>query len=260
MALLEVRGLRVRRGGVSVLDGVSLSAGAGEVVGLIGPNGAGKTTLFDTVCGYAPDATGSIVLDGRELLGLGADHRSRLGVGRTFQTPRPAPSLSVGESLLAGCQSRMRTGIVADALRLPRSGRQEQLAREEVERMAGLVGITSLLSRPVAGQPLGVLRLVELARALCGQPRILLLDEAVSGIARDHAERLRGLVRRVVDATGVAVVVVEHDVEFVLGVCDFVYVLDAGRLIARGRPEGIRTDPAVVSAYLGGPVDGVAVG
>jgi branched-chain amino acid transport system ATP-binding protein len=265
MAMLEARGLRVRRRGALVLESVSLSVGRGEIVGLIGPNGAGKTTLFDAIGGQVDVEAGSVTLGGRELLGLSADRRARLGVGRTFQTPRLAPSLSVGESLLGGCQARMQTGIVADSLRMPWSTREERLARAEVERIAALVGIQQLLAEPVAGQPLGVLRLVEIARALCGLPRVLLLDEAVSGMARDEVSGLWTLIRRICADTGVGILVVEHDVEFVLGLCTAVYVLDAGRLIARGSPDTVRHDPAVVAAYLGdeavsGEVADAAVG
>src|ERR1700704_1974373 len=125
----------------------------------------------------------------------------------------------------------MQTGIVADSLRLPWSTREERLARAEAERIAALVGIEQLLAEPVAGQPLGVLRLVEIAPALCGLPRVLLLDEAVSGMARDEASGLWALIRRICADTGAGILVVEHDVEFVLGLCTAVYVLDAGRLI-----------------------------
>jgi branched-chain amino acid transport system ATP-binding protein len=251
MALLEVRGLRVRRRGALVLDSVSLSVGRGEIVGLIGPNGAGKTTLFDAVGGLVEVEGGSVTLDGREIGASSADRRARMGIGRTFQTPRLAPSMSVGESLLGGCQARLRTGIVADSLRLPWSTREERLARAEVERIARLVGVEEILGEPVAGQPLGVLRLVEIARALCGLPRVLLLDEAVSGMAREAASGLCSLIRRIGRATGAGILVVEHDVEFVLELCDAVYVLDAGRLIARGSPQRVRDDPAVIAAYLG---------
>ena len=251
MALLEVRGLRVRRRGALVLDSVSLSVGRGEIVGLIGPNGAGKTTLFDAVGGLVEVASGSVRLADREISAMSADRRARLGIGRTFQTPRLAPSMTVGESLLAGCQARLSTGIVADSLRLPWSTREERLARAEVERVAALVGVGDILAEPMGGQPLGMLRLVEIARALCGLPRVLMLDEAVSGMARDAASELCALVRRIGRVTGAGILVVEHDVEFVLELCDVVYVLDAGRLIARGSPRRVREDPAVIAAHLG---------
>jgi branched-chain amino acid transport system ATP-binding protein len=251
VALLEVRGLRVHRRGALVLDSVSVSVGRGEIVGLIGPNGAGKTTLFDAVCGLVDVESGSVRLDGHELLGVSPDRRARLGIGRTFQTPRLAPSMTIGTSLLSGCQARMRTGLVADSLRLPWSGSEERQARAEVERIADLVGIGTLLAQPVAGQPLGVLRLVEIARALCGLPRVLLLDEAVSGMAREAAAGLCALIQRIGAATGAGILVVEHDVEFVLALCEAVYVLDAGRLLARGRPDTVRRDAAVIAAYLG---------
>ena len=251
MALLEVTGLTVRYRGVVALDNVSLSVGRGEVVGLIGPNGAGKTTLFNVVSGLVPAGAGEVRLDGVDITRASADRRARLGLGRTFQSPQLLSRLSVLDNLLLGCQSRMRGGMLSDGLRLPASYRDDVRARREAEEIADDVGLGMHLHRAVGDLPLGMRRLVEVGRALCGRPRLLLLDEAASGIGRDRGGELAGFFRTLRDRFDLAMLVVEHDLEFVMGLCDFVYVLDFGRLIARGTPEQVRNDPAVAAAYLG---------
>jgi branched-chain amino acid transport system ATP-binding protein len=251
MALLEVRDACVRFAGLVALDGVSLSVSRGEIVGLIGPNGAGKTTLFNTITGLQRAGGGRITFDGRDVTALSADRRARMGMGRTFQTPQLIARLTVYDNILLGCQARMRNGIFADGLRLPSSWRNEVLARREVDRVVASLGLGEHVHRGVGELPLGVRRLVEIARSLCTNPRLLLLDEAASGIGREDAGGLAELFRRIRREHDLSMLVVEHDVDFVLSVCDFVYVLDFGRVIARGTPDVVRSDPAVIAAYLG---------
>jgi branched-chain amino acid transport system ATP-binding protein len=251
MAQLEVHGLGVRFRGLVALDAVSLSVSRGEVVGLIGPNGAGKTTLFNTITGLQRADSGRVVFDGQDVTALPADRRARLGIGRTFQTPQLIGGLSAYDNILLGCQARMTNGIFADGLRLPGSYRNEMLARREVDEVVDFLGLGEHVHRGVASLPLGVRRLVEIARAVCTRPKLLLLDEAASGIGRDESGRLQELFSRIRREFDLSMMVVEHDVDFVLGLCDFVYVLDFGRVIARGTPDVVRSDPAVVSAYLG---------
>jgi ABC-type branched-subunit amino acid transport system ATPase component len=251
MALLEVRGVAVRFRGLVALDGVSLSVSRGEVVGLIGPNGAGKTTLFNTITGLQRADTGGITFDGREVIALSADRRSRLGIGRTFQTPQLIARLSVYDNILLGCQARMRNGVFADGLRLPSSHRNEALARREVDDVVAELGLGEHVHRGVGELPLGVRRLVEIARALCTRPKLLLLDEAASGIGREESWHLLELFAGIRREHDLSMLVVEHDVDFVLSLCDFVYVLDFGRMIARGTPDVVRSNPEVIAAYLG---------
>jgi branched-chain amino acid transport system ATP-binding protein len=251
MALLEVRGVSVRFRGLVALDGVSLSVSRGEVVGLIGPNGAGKTTLFNTITGLQRADAGSISFDGREVAALSADRRSRLGIGRTFQTPQLIARLSVYDNILLGCQARMRNGWFADGLRLPASYRNEVLARREVDDVVAELGLGEHVHRGVGELPLGVRRLVEIARALCTRPKLLLLDEAASGIGREESWQLTDLFSRIRREHDLSMLVVEHDVDFVLSLCDYVYVLDFGRMIARGTPDVVRSNPEVIAAYLG---------
>ena len=250
-ALLEVHGVSVAYGAHRAVDGVSLSASRGEIVGLIGPNGAGKTTLLDVITGENSPTQGRIELAGRDVTALPAFRRARLGVGRTFQAPELVSSLTVRDNLMLGCQARQRTSLLEDGLRIGRSRRAEVLASREVEGALDLVGIRCDADRSVTGLPLGRRRLVEIARALCGAPRLLLLDESGSGMSGEDLLGLARLLRRLSAEQGLAVVLVEHDVEFVFSVCDFVYVLAAGRLIARGMPELVRNHPDVIQAYTG---------
>jgi len=250
-ALLEVHGVGVDYGTHVAVDAVWLAASRGEIVGLIGPNGAGKTTLLDVVAGENVPNRGRIELDGRDITTLPAWRRARLGVGRTFQAADLVASLTVHDNLMLGCQARQRTSLIEDGLRIGRSRHAEALAAREVDRVLHMVGIQSDAPRQVGTLPLGRRRLVEIARALCALPRLLLLDEAGSGMSSDDLATLAALVRRLTADLGLAVVLVEHDVDFVFEVCDFVYVMAAGRLIARGTPEAVRRNPAVISAYTG---------
>jgi branched-chain amino acid transport system ATP-binding protein len=258
MALLEVRGVTVRFQGLVALDGVSMSVSRGEVVGLIGPNGAGKTTLFNTITGLQNADSGEVCFDGRDVSAWSADRRARMGIGRTFQTPQLIARLSVYDNILLGCQARMRNGLFADGLRLPSSWRNEVLARREVDDVVAELGLGEHVHRAVGELPLGVRRLVEIARALCTRPRLLLLDEAASGIGREESWQLADLFARIRGEHDLSMLVVEHDVDFVLSLCDYVYVLDFGRLIARGTPDVVRNHPQVISAYLGEEVAGAA--
>ncbi|MHB8717332.1 MAG: ABC transporter ATP-binding protein [Candidatus Dormibacteria bacterium] len=250
-ALLEVQGVTVAYGTHTAVSDMSLAVSSGEVVGLIGPNGAGKTTLMDVIAGGTTPLRGRVTLDGADLTRLPAWRRARRGIGRTFQAVDLVDGLTVRGNLLLGCQARQRTSLVEDGLRAGRSRRAEVLAMRETDRVLELCGITADASRSVAELPLGRRRLVEIARALCAAPRLLLLDEAGSGMSADDLATLALLVRRLTAEDDLGVLLVEHDVEFVFGICDFVYVMQAGRLIARGDPAFVRRHPDVIHAYTG---------
>jgi ABC-type branched-subunit amino acid transport system ATPase component len=250
-ALLEVRDVHVRYGAQTAVGGVSLAASRGEIIGLIGPNGAGKTTLLDVIAGELLPSQGRIDLDGRDVTTLPAFRRARLGVGRTFQAADLVSSLTVHGNLMLGCQARQHTSLLEDGLRVGRSRRAEVLAAREVARVLDLVGIASDAERTVDTLPLGRRRLVEIARALCAGPRLLLLDEAGSAMSADDLAGLAALLGRLTREQGLAVVLVEHDVDFVFALCDFVYVMAGGRLIARGTPAAVRRHPDVIGAYTG---------
>ena len=250
MAHLEVRDVTVRFGRVTPLDSVSLSVSRGEVVGILGPNGAGKTTLLDVIAGVERPSRGRLSLAGADITGLTTEERARRGVARTFQAVELLPSLTVTENVLLGCQARQRTGLLSDGLRLPRSRRSEVLARREVARVIDSLGLTLQQDAAVASLPLGTRRLVEVARALCMQPSLLMLDEAGSGMEAEMLRRLAEEIGRVA-RSGVGVLLIEHDVEFVLANCDFIYILGGGRVLARGTAAAVRRSPLLHEIYLG---------
>jgi branched-chain amino acid transport system ATP-binding protein len=232
---LLVEDIVVRFGGVVALDGVHVAANAGEVTGLIGPNGAGKTTLFNVVCGLQPATSGSVLIDGVDVSREPAHRRARHGLARTFQRLELFGSLTVADNLRVVAEARSGTGAPVDAA---------------IEDGLRRVGIMDLADRPVGGLSTGTLRLVVVARALAAEPRLLLLDEPGAGLNDVETERLAELLH-LLAGDGLAVVLVEHDVELVMDVCSVVHVLDFGRLLAVGPPDAIRQNPDVQAAYLG---------
>jgi branched-chain amino acid transport system ATP-binding protein len=231
---LTLDSIVVRFGGVTAVNGASLRAEPGRVTGLIGPNGAGKTTLFNVVSGMITPDDGTVVLDGRDLTEAAPHRRARLGVARTFQRLELFGSLSVFDNVRVAAEiaGRPEPRTVASAL---------------LER----VGIAAHAERIAGDLPTGTARLVEVTRALAIDPCVLLLDEPASGLDEDETVRLGELLRSL-GAEGLAVLLVEHDMELVMNVCDLVYVLDVGKVIASGPPDEVRRDAAVVQAYLGG--------
>jgi branched-chain amino acid transport system ATP-binding protein len=243
--ILGVSGLSIRFGGLQALDQVTLAARTGEVTGVIGPNGAGKTTFFNCVSGlYRPDG-GEITYEGRVLRGS-AVARGRLGLGRTFQTPRLFTSLSVLDNLRLGC-------AVATSTARPyqfEPGLARLSVAERAERIARIVGFRGDLAMPAGALSFGDLRVVEFARALCAAPRLLMLDEPASGLDTERAGDLVGLLRRLADL-GLAILLIEHDMGFVMGLCDTITVLDFGTVLAQGTPSEVQANEAVIEAYLG---------
>jgi branched-chain amino acid transport system ATP-binding protein len=238
LALLRLEGIDVRFGGVRALEAVDLEVEASRVTGLIGPNGAGKTTLFNVACGLQGAGRGAVFLDDRDITGLRPHRRARLGLARTFQRLEVFGSMTVHENVL----------VAAEIHRLTSRRRTEP--RAVAESLLQRVGLSRVAHERVDALPTGTARLVELARALATSPRVLLLDEPSSGLDESETkalgELLTGLAR-----DGLALLLVEHDVELVMTVCEQVAVLDFGRLIATGSPSQIRDDPAVQAAYLG---------
>lgn len=251
-APLDVDGLSVRFGGLRALDGVSLRVPPRAIVGLIGPNGAGKTTLFDCVTGAVAPHRGLVQLFGRDVTGWPTHRRARLGVGRTFQRLELFGSLTVRENLVAAVEAHLRKGgVFSDLLALPGSVETRadalDLARPVMER----VGLASYAEVPAGDLPIGLARMVELGRALCSFPKLLLLDEPSSGLSGEESRGLARLLREIRDERGRSMLVVEHDMSFVLGLAEYVYVLDFGKLLAEGTPDEVRADPSVRAAYLG---------
>ncbi|MFE5771780.1 ABC transporter ATP-binding protein [Streptomyces sp. NPDC056485] len=250
--VLEGCGISVRFGGVKALTGVDLGVRAGEVCGLIGPNGAGKTTLFDVLSGIRRPDRGRMLLDGVDITRRSPVWRARHGMRRTFQRQQLFGRLSVAENLLVAQEWRGGGGgFAADLVGSPARRRRERERRERAERVLAACGIGSLGASYAGALPVGQARMAELARAVADPPRVLLLDEPASGLSAPERERLAAVVRRLAEEEGCAVLLVEHDVAFVMDLCTRVVVLDLGTVLAEGAPAAIRADPRVREAYLG---------
>jgi branched-chain amino acid transport system ATP-binding protein len=241
-SVLEGSGISVRFGGLAALSRVDFRVGAGEIVGLIGPNGAGKTTLFNTISGLIPPTAGALRLDGRDITGLSAHRIARLGIGRTFQSPRLFPVMTVLQHVVLSARFRPRAAAslrtkdadVADAVRALEFVRLEHRADVEAVR-----------------EPTGRRKLVELAMVLAARPRVLLLDEPMAGLNPGEVQFAMRLIRRIREERGAAVFWVEHVMEAIMGVADRVVVLHHGERIAEGPPAAVAEDPRVLDAYLG---------
>lgn len=248
-ALLDVRGVSVRFGGIQALDQVSMTVASGESVGLVGPNGAGKTTLFDCISGRIRPNTGSITFAGVQLDGVTPHRRARLGLARTFQRLEVFPELTVREHLIVADRARRGSGALWRDLLNMAALRPDEAAR--VASVIELVGLEELADVPVAALGLGRCRLVELARALACEPTLLLADEPSSGLDRREADALADVIRTVQQRRSMAVLLVEHDLEMVARATDRVVVLDVGAVIAEGRFDEVVALTAVRRAYLG---------
>ena len=240
MAILEVSDVTVNFGGNRAVDSVSMSVEPGSLTGLIGPNGAGKTTLFNVVSGLLSPSAGRVSLEGRDITKRRPHQRARLGLARTFQRLELFTSLSVRENIRVAGEIRSRWAAVS----------QQLDAAEEAERVIDLIGLGDVADSEVSEIPTGQARIVELGRALMTHPKVLLLDEPASGQTEEETRDFGELLKKLTDE-GTTVFLVEHDMALVMSVCEMIHVLDFGRIIARGTPEEIQTDQAVLEAYLG---------
>jgi branched-chain amino acid transport system ATP-binding protein len=252
-ALLEIRGVTVRFGGVVALDHVSFDVMPGQVCGLIGANGAGKTTLFNCLSGLYPCQSGEIRFAGQSLGSLSRHRMAAIGIGRTFQNLALFRSLTVRQNVLVGTHCRRRTGFLEHALRLPAVAREEAAQARRVDELIELLALGDVVDVTVAELPFGTQKRVELARALAASPRLLLLDEPACGLNHQEVERLASLVRDLRQRFQLTVLLVEHHMGLVMALSDKVVALDFGRNIAEGTPAEVRRHPEVVRAYLGEP-------
>jgi branched-chain amino acid transport system ATP-binding protein len=252
--VLEVRDVSVRFGGLAALDSVSLSAPPGKVTGIIGPNGAGKTTLLNAVCGFVAPVSGAIFFGRSELTRIRPHRLAGLGISRTLQGVGLFSGLSVAENVMVGATHLARGGFWSGLLGLSDSGdrRLRHQALEALERL----GVADLADRMPGTLAYGLRKRVALARALVGHPQLLLLDEPASGLPERELAELGELIRQ--SAAQAGVVVIEHRMDLVMSVCDTIFVLDFGKLIAAGPPEQVQADPAVTAAYLGAERDGAS--
>ena len=248
MQLLSTRGLTVRFGGVCALDGVDLDVGAGRLVGLIGPNGAGKTTLIDAVTGFV-DADGTIGFDGHELSSAPPHRRADAGLVRTWQSLELFDDLTVRENLEVAARRPSWRNVMADLVN-PTRHRGDDGVADAIE----VLGIEHLAARLPDEISQGQRKVVSAARALAGRPKLVCMDEPAAGLDTDESKLLGVDLRRIVDA-GVSILLVDHDMGLVLDVCDEIYVLEFGRIIAHGTPAEIQRDAGVIDAYLGSSHD-----
>jgi branched-chain amino acid transport system ATP-binding protein len=250
MAELEVDGLSLRFGGLTVLDDVSMKVEAGEILGLIGPNGAGKTSVLNCISGIYHGA-GAIRLKGKEITGRSPHDIARMGLARTFQHGELFLNMTVTENLLTGRHARMRTFALAEMLFLPSVRREEIKHREAVERIIEFVELERYRHEMVDGLPFGVFKLVGFARALALEPAVLLLDEPSAGLNRDERDDLARFILRIKHELNLAMIWIEHDTQLIADLADRVHVLDYGQTLAEGETAAVLKDDRVVKAYLG---------
>ncbi len=257
--LFRVEDVTVRFGGLVALRNATFSVAAGAIKGLIGPNGAGKSTLFNVISGVVKAETGRVYLSGRDITGLPPNQRCAARIARTFQTVQIFDDLTVIENVEVGCHSRTRAGLWAGTMRLPGACREEDAIRRRAVRELEFVGLSpaTLAHRLAVQLPFGQQRLLEIARALAVDPLLLLLDEPASGLNSVEVDLLAGKLREVRNR-GVTIVLVEHNVDFVMRLCDSVVVLNRGLTIADGTPDDVRSDGQVQAAYLGEGASGYA--
>ena len=247
MALLEARGLTVSYGGLHANDDIDLDCESGKLVGLIGPNGAGKTTFIDAITGFTSVSSGVVTFDGVDLADNRPDTRASMGLVRTFQSLELFEDLTVRDNLLVAAEQPKWYSFLADIV-LP--NRAEGKFRDQVDVALGALGLTDLADKLPSDLSHGQRKLIGVARALAAKPTLLLLDEPAAGLDTQESRLLGQHLRGFLDL-GVSLFLIDHDMGLVLNVCDYIYVLDFGKVIAHGTPAQVRADPAVISAYLG---------
>jgi branched-chain amino acid transport system ATP-binding protein len=251
---LHVENLQKSFGGVQALKGLSFKVPSGIIKAIIGPNGAGKTTLFNVITGIFPPNGGAIALNGMSIEGRKAREIARLGVSRTFQNVEVFGRMTVLENVMVGRHIQSRAGIISTGLRLMGMRREERQIRESAMQHLAFVGLENRATELAGNLPLGEQKLLEVARALATDPKILLLDEPAGGLNTRETEGLAALIHRILEQ-GITVVLVEHDMNLVMDISDEIMVMNFGEKIAEGKPKQIKNDPLVIEAYLGEEVD-----
>ena len=249
--VLDVRGLGIDFGGLTAVDNFNLMIGRNEIAGLIGPNGAGKTTVFNLLTNVYQPSRGSILLDGVPTAGKKTYQVNRMGVARTFQNIRLFKDLTVIDNVKVGLHQSMRYRLPEALLRLPSYWKQEKKTTDEAIELLNIFHMSDLAGKQAGSLPYGAQRRLEIIRALATRPKLLLLDEPAAGMNPSETAELMEVIRRIRDEFDIAILLIEHDMNLVMGICEGIAVLNFGRVIAKGTPDEIRNNPQVIEAYLG---------
>ncbi|PWM43628.1 MAG: ABC transporter ATP-binding protein [Clostridia bacterium] len=249
--ILECRRIGIDFGGLSAVDEFTIAIGRTEICGIIGPNGAGKTTIFNLLTNVYRPTRGSILVNGVDTLGMTTDEVSRRGVARTFQNIRLFKDLTVEENVLIGLHNSMNYSVASSMLRLPKYWKQEKEARERVRELLHIFHMENMTAQQAGSLPYGAQRRLEIVRSLATNPGILLLDEPAAGMNPSETAELMETIRKIRDEFHIAIMLIEHDMKLVMGICEGIAVLNYGRIIAKGTPDEIRNNPVVIEAYLG---------
>lgn len=252
MAVLEAENLSIVFGGLHAVDDVHFSLEKEQIMGLIGPNGAGKTTVFNLLTGVYTPTTGQIKLEGQSILGKKTHQITRMGIARTFQNIRLFKDMTVLDNVRAAMNQKMKYSAVAGILSLPSYWREEAEVEEKAMELLSVFHLEDHASDRATNLPYGQQRKLEIARALAAEPKVLLLDEPAAGMNPTETAELMETIELIRSRFHIAILLIEHDMSFVMGICEHLVVLDYGRIIASGSPEEIRSNPKVIAAYLGG--------
>lgn len=255
--ILDVRGATKRFGGLTAVDGLDLRLEPGELVGLIGPNGAGKTTVFNLVTGVYDLTEGSVHVAGQDIRGLTPDRINRLGVARTFQNIRLFDQMTVRDNVIAACHTHEPYGLVDAVLRTKRYRDQERDVRGRADALLERLGLTADADEISDSLAYGEQRRLEIARALATEPKLLILDEPAAGMNAAETDELMAMLHGIKADFDLTLLLIEHDMKFIMRMCERIVVLDRGRRIAAGTPREVKADPVVIAAYLGDAADGI---
>lgn len=254
MPLLVVEALSKSFGGVHAVQDLSFEIDGGVIYSIIGPNGAGKTTVFNLVTGLYVPSSGRVLFDGKDVTGMAPHALARLGMSRTFQNLQVCFNMSATENVMVGAHLRLDQRLLSSMFRLPSVGRRDALCRKEAEELMHYVGVGKYVGAAADSMPYGALKRLEIARALAARPKLILLDEPAAGLNPTETQEIDALIQKIA-ASGITVVLVEHDMKLVMGISSRILVLDYGKHLAEGTAQEVRSNPNVVAAYLGGAAE-----
>ena len=251
LPVLDVRNLGIDFGGLTAVDGFNITIGPTEISGLIGPNGAGKTTIFNLLTGVYQPTRGSVLINGIDIKGMPIHKVNKLGIARTFQNIRLFSDMSALDNVKVGMHNEMKCSFAASLLRLPSYFKAEKKANKKAMELLDFMGLADIADQKAGSLPYGVQRRLEICRALASNPAVILLDEPAAGMNPSETAELMHQIRRIRDTFQIAIFLIEHDMNLVMNVCEAIAVVSYGKIIAKGTPDEIKKNPAVIEAYLG---------